>query len=276
MLNRTLLALCAALLMIAASHAAHHRGDTHAIQATLTRLAVGQHRSAANVARNQFRHPVETLMFFGIRPDMTVVEVSPGGGGWYTEILAPFLRESGAYYAGSYDPESEREYYRRNAVRYQEKLAAHPEHYDRVKVTVFAPPGHVDPAPAGSADLVLTFRNTHNWLRSEGAAEAAFAGFHRMLKPGGVLGVVQHRARPGTPLDAAKGYITEAKVVGLAEAAGFRLVAKSEINANPKDTADHPEGVWTLPPSLRLKDVDREKYMAIGESDRMTLKFVRE
>lgn len=275
MLNKSLVTLCALLLSVA-SHAGKHDNDDHENQAKLTRLAVGQHRPAANIARNRYRHPVETLMFFGIRPDMTVVEVSPGGGGWYTEILAPFLRDEGTYYAGSYDPQSEREYYRRNAARYEEKLAAHPEHYDRVKVTIFDPPGQVDPAPAGSADLVLTFRNTHNWLRNEGAAEAAFHGFYRMLRPGGVLGVVQHRARPGTPLDAAKGYVTEAKVIELAEAAGFRLAASSEINANPKDTADHPEGVWTLPPALRLKEVDRDRYIAIGESDRMTLKFVRD
>ncbi len=178
-------------------------------------------------------------------------------------------------YAGSYDPRSEREYYRRNAERYLHKLAEHPEHYDRVRVTVFAPPEMTDTAPAGSADRVLTFRNTHNWMRS-GSAEAAFRSFYKFLKPGGMLGVVQHRARPGTDVDPAMGYVTEAQVIELAEAAGFRLAGRSEINANPADTADHPEGVWTLPPGLRLGEVDRAKYEAIGESDRMTLKFVKD
>ncbi|MDH3590078.1 MAG: methyltransferase [Gammaproteobacteria bacterium] len=272
---KKLLAGLVAGVFCVAGHAGMTHNHEHAMRAQLTRIAVGQHRSAKNVARNHFRHPVETLMFFGIRPDMTVVEASPGGGGWYTEILAPFLREKGTYYAGSYDPQSEREYYRRNAARYAEKLAEYPQHYDRVKVTVFAPPEQTNAAPEGSADLVLTFRNTHNWMGND-AAEAAYAGFYSMLKPGGVLGVVQHRAKPGTTIDPGKGYITEEKVVALAQAAGFRLLESSEINANRKDNADHPEGVWTLPPAYRLKDVDREKYAAIGESDRMTLKFVRD
>lgn len=245
-----------------------------AVDVMLASLTRGSHRSEANMARNSWRNPVETLMFFGIRPDMTVVEISPGGSGWYTEILAPFLRDHGKYVAGSYDPESKREYYVRNAKRYADKLAAHPAHYDRVKVGVFAPPDKTDTVPAGTADLVLTFRNTHNWMRND-LAETAYKAFYKMLKPGGVLGVVQHRAKPGTPIDPQKGYVPQRKVIELAESAGFRLVASSEINANPRDTTDHPEGVWTLPPSLRLGDTDREKYLAIGESDRMTLKFVK-
>lgn len=214
-------------------------------------------------------------MFFGIQPDMTVVEISPGGGGWYTEILAPFLRNRGTYYAGSYDPESEREYYRRNAVRYTDKLAEYSQHYDRVNVGIFAPPEQTDTVAEGSADMVLTFRNSHNWMR-DGVGQQAYNAVSRMLKPGGVLGVVQHRAKAGSKVDPSKGYITEEKIIAMAETAGLRLVASSEVNANPNDTADHPEGVWTLPPGLRLKDQDREKYIAIGESDRMTLKFVKD
>lgn len=249
--------------------------DEATIESDLLRLAVGDHRADGHVARNMHRHPVETLMFFGLRPGMTVVEISPGGAGWYTEIIAPFLRGNGTYYAASYDPQSDSEYAQRNHKRFNDKLAAHPELYDHTKVTVFAPPGKVDAAPAGSADLVVTFRNTHNWVR-RGQAETAYRAFHRLLKPGGALGVVQHRAPAGTDPDPAGGYLTEQQVIELAEQAGFTLLARSDVNANPRDTADHPEGVWTLPPNLRLGDTDRDKYVAIGESDRMTLLFVRD
>lgn len=266
----------AALICAFLANAAHAAPpDALAIEAELVRLAVGAHRADGHAARNRYRHPVETLMFFGLRPDLTVVEVSPGGSGWYTEILAPFLRERGRYYAASYDPQAESEYAQRNARRFADKLAAHPELYDRINVTVFAPPDKLAGAPAGSADLVLTFRNSHNWARNN-AAEAAYRGFHQMLKPGGMLGVVQHRAPPGSNTDPAKGYLTEAEVIALAREAGFQLLARSEINANPLDTADHPEGVWTLPPNLRLGDKDKDKYLQIGESDRMTLLFMRQ
>ncbi len=262
----------ASTFWLATAGAGHH--DKASVEAQLTRHAVGEHRSEAHVARNQFRHPVETLSFFGIRPDMTVVEISPGGAGWYTEILAPFLRDHGRYIAASYDPDSESDYYRRNAARYLEKLAEYPDVYGKVEVAIFEPPEKLEPVAPGTADLVVTFRNTHNWLRRD-QAEGAYKAFYRMLKPGGTLGVVQHRAPAGTITDPGKGYLTEAQVIGLAEKAGFRLVGRSEVNANPRDTADHPEGVWTLPPSLRLGDTDREKYLAIGESDRMTLLFRR-
>ena len=274
-MHRFLVGILMMGVVSSSSLAGGHMAGQHRVDAQLARLAVGSHRAEGVMARNSFRHPVETLTFFGIRPGMTVVEISPGGSGWYTEILAPFLREQGTYIVGSYDPESEREYYRRNAAKYQEKLAGHPQLYDRVTVGIFAPPDMTETAPAGTADMVLTFRNTHNWMRSD-VAETAYQAFYKMLKPGGVLGVVQHRAKPGTEVDPTKGYLPESTVIGIAKAAGFRLVASSEINANPNDTADHPEGVWTLPPSLRLKDVDRDKYMAIGESDRMTLKFVKD
>lgn len=274
-MNHRVLAL-AACLFTCASAVAEEGGHGHeSIEAQLLRQAVAPHRAEGHIARNEHRHPVETLMFFGVRPDHTVVEISPGGSGWYTEILAPFLREHGTYYAASYDPEADSEYAQRNARRYADKLAAHPEIYDKVQVTVFAPPAKLAGAPAGSADVVVTFRNTHNWMR-RGHAEAAYRAFYEMLRPGGVLGVVQHRAPAGSIVDPALGYLTEQSVIELARQAGFELLARSEINANPRDTADHPEGVWTLPPALRLGDTDREKYLAIGESDRMTLLFMRD
>lgn len=240
----------------------------------LKTIANGEHRSAAYIARNEYRHPVETLTFFGLRPDMTVVEVSPGGGGWYTEILAPFLREQGTYYAGSYDPDASREYFQRNAKRYADKLATRPDLYDKVKVTVFAPPEKLDAAPDGSADLVLTFRNLHNWTQS-GHARATLEAMYRYLKPGGVLGLVQHRGDPAAPQhpEAKFGYLREDVVIALANAVGFRLLEASEVNANPRDSKDHPKGVWNLPPGYEDGDEKRDTYAAIGESDRMTLKF---
>ncbi|MEM9530295.1 MAG: methyltransferase [Pseudomonadota bacterium] len=243
---------------------------------SLQALADGAHRSAEHRARNDHRRPVETLEFFGIKPDMTVVEVSPGGSGWYTEILAPYLRDGGLLYLGSYAPDAEEEYYRRNAKRFADKLAENPALYGSAKVTVFDPPNQLDAAPAGSADMVLTFRNIHNWI-GDGDAEVAMRAMYSYLKPGGVLGLVQHRGNSDMTDDpsAEMGYVRESDVIAMAEAVGFELAARSEINANPKDTKDHPEGVWTLPPGYQLGDVDREKYAAIGESDRMTLKFVK-
>lgn len=247
------------------------RADTE----TLSVAAESDHRSVENRARNQARHPAATLVFFGIRADMIVVEISPGGG-WYTEILAPFLRDKGKLYAANYDPESKEEYYRNNANRFLEKLEANPTIYDQVIPTVFDPPAKLEAAPAGSADMVLTFRNLHNWME-EGSEGAAMSAMFSVLKPGGILGIVQHRQDSTVEQDpkAESGYVREDYVIALAEAAGFSLVAESEINANPKDMKDHPEGVWTLPPTYELGDKNRDKYQAIGESDRMTLKFVK-
>jgi predicted methyltransferase len=217
-------------------------------------------------------------MFFGIEPDMTVVEIAPGGGGWYTEIVSPFVRDNGRFYAANYDPVAEREYFRRNARRFVDKLAENLDLYGHTVVTVFAPPAKTDIAPPGSADMVLVFRNVHNWMdMGPDAPPAAFEAFYTALKPGGVLGVVQHRGDPGKPQDAKaeSGYVREDVVIGFAEAAGFELTARSEINANAKDTKDHPNGVWTLPPNFNGDEQDRAKYAAIGESDRMTLKFVK-
>lgn len=238
----------------------------------LERLAAAPHRSARNVARDGARHPVEVLKFFGVQPQHTVVEILPGSAGYYMEILAPYLKEKGRYIAADRDATAPPQYLADNR-RLRARIAAEPALYGKVVVTEFDADRH-EIAPPGSADVVLTFRNLHNWLDG-GYADDAFKQFYAALKPGGILGVVEHRAKPGTSLEhmQSSGYVTEAKAVELATAAGFELVSRSEINANPKDTADHPKGVWTLPPSLRLGDKDREKYLAIGESDRMTLKF---
>ena len=233
-------------------------------------------RAEGNANRDQYRNPAETLAFFEVTPEQTVVEIFPGRKGWYTEILAPLLRDDGLLYCAHWDVNSSREYFRTSRKAFDQKLAAHPEVYDRVKVTVLEPPQQTTIAPAGSADRVLTFRNVHNWMKA-GNAGAVFGSMFAALKPGGLMGVVEHRAPEGTSEDVMinSGYVTEARVIELAEGAGFEFVAKSEINANPADSADHPAGVWSLPPSLRGGEKDREKYLAIGESDRMTLKFRR-
>jgi predicted methyltransferase len=244
-----------------------------ATAAAIERLLAGEHRAAGNRARDVYRHPVETLLFFGIRPEMTVVEVWPGAGGWYTEVLAPLLAERGRLYAAMMPPMPGNEYVTNGLRQFDEKLASRPELYGKVVVTRLGP-GHFNIAPAGSADMVVTFRTLHNWMNL-GFAEAAIAEMHRALKPGGILGVVEHRADPGKPADprAANGYVNEELAIGLFEAAGFELLERSEINANPRDTRDYEQGVWALPPSYRAGNRDRARYEAIGESDRFTLKF---
>lgn len=246
----------------------------------LAAALTGDHRSQDNRARDAWRHPQETLTFFGFKPGATVVEITPGGG-WYTEVLAPALKNQGTLVAAIIDPasasnERARDYYTRSNDEFRAKLQGAPEVYGDVDVREFS---LAEPSfgPDGSADLVLTFRNVHNWVGS-GSAPAMFEGFFRVLKPGGTLGVVEHRAKPDSAAakDGDSGYMTEEAVIALATAAGFELAEKSEINANPNDTADHPNGVWTLPPVSRLPEgEDAEKYKAIGESDRMTLKFVK-
>ena len=227
-------------------------------------------RTAANVARDKYRHPAETLAFFGVKPKHTVVEIWPGGG-WYTEILAPYLAKGdGTYIAAA--PAS-------RLSGMQKLMAADPALYGKIGTANFPILSEGGtPVPPGSADVVLTFRNVHNWMMGKAPFDAeAFRQMYAMLKPGGTLGVVEHRL-PESADDARQlksGYVKVSTVRRLAEAAGFKLAASSEINANSKDTTDHPEGVWTLPPSFALQDKDRAKYAAIGESDRMTLKFVK-
>jgi predicted methyltransferase len=270
---RTLLA--AALVSVATVPAMAQDHSQHAAHAAPDYAAAlaGTHRSEANRARDPYRHPAETLAFFGLTPDMTVVEASPGGG-WYTEVLAPILSGHGKLYAAHGIPEAS-EYAAKSLAGYKEKLASSPVYKD-VEVTRFGKDHYDSLAPAGSADMVLTFRNVHNWYMGDFAGDA-FKAFYKALKPGGVLGVVEHRLPEDRPDEAMKssGYMKRSTIVALAEAAGFKLAGESDINANPKDTADWPKGVWTLPPNFREGDTDRAKYAAIGESDRMTLKFVK-
>jgi predicted methyltransferase len=241
----------------------------------LAAILAGDHRSPENKARDKYRHPAETLGFFGLQPDSTVVEIWPGGG-WYTEIVAPYVREKGKFIAAGYDPDSEIDFIRAGVAKYRAKLDERPDLYDRVEMTVLMPPDKFDFAPPGSVDLILTFRSIHNWM-PRGMQDEIFAAMYKALKPGGVLGVVEHRGIPSEPQDpkAASGYVNQEYAVEMIERAGFVLNGSSEINANPADTKDYPEGVWTLPPTLRLGEQDRETYLAIGESDRFTLRFVK-
>ena len=237
----------------------------------------GSWRDPANTARDAYRHPGQTLAFFGIEPDMTVVEITPGGG-WYAEILAPYLRENGKYVAAVVDPASlpegrGRDYQQRAREGLEKKFAGAPAQYDRAAFAAYDPKAPVFGAP-GSADMVVTFRNVHNW-RGSGQAEGMFKGFHDVLKPGGVLGVVEHRAKGDVPVEDKSGYVGQDQVIALAKAAGFELAGSSEVNANPRDTKDYPNGVWTLPPSNNHPEAERATYQAIGESDRMTLRFVK-
>jgi len=242
--------------------------------AAIDRALSGDHRSATNRARDGYRHAKETLAFFGLRQDMTVMEVWPGGGGWYTEILAPVLRDRGHYIAASWDPKTDSKYTLDNMKAFAAKLASRPDMYDKATVTALQYPNELKPVPDDSVDMVLTFRNLHNWMAREAAGPMLSAMFVA-LKPGGILGVVEHRAANDLPQDprAKSGYVREDYVIELAKAAGFELIGRSDVNANLKDTKDHPQGVWSLPPTFREGDTNRERYAAIGESDRLTLRF---
>jgi predicted methyltransferase len=235
--------------------------------ARMAQVLAGNWRSSENRARDRYRHPQQTLAFFHVRPDMTVMEITPGAG-WYSEILAPLLKDNGHYIAAVAGEG-------KGTAAMRKKFADDPTQYGKADVAPFDDKAPVLGAP-GSVDAVLTFRNVHNWVMADNAP-AMFKAFFDVLKPGGVLGVVDHRAAKGADLAKIKqsGYLPVEYVVKLATDAGFKLEASSEINANPKDLKNYPQGVWTLPPTLTLGDKDRATYLAIGESDRMTLRFVR-
>lgn len=239
-------------------------------RAALEQAVAAKTRTSANVARDRYRNPAATLAFFGVKPTDTVVEIFPGRG-WYSEILVPYVTGGGGtYYAAA--PE-------RGLSGFRTLQQSNPQLYGSARTAIFPVRTSGERGvPDGTADVVLTFRNVHNWLMGEQPyADLAFRQMYAMLKPGGTLGIVDHRLPESadSAREKTSGYLKTSTVRRLAEAAGFRFVGSSEINANPRDTTDHPEGVWTLPPTLRLGDKEREKYLAIGESDRMTLKFVK-
>ena len=268
--NKRLGVIAGALLAAACATYSTRQATTQA----LDRILAGDQRSEENRARDRYRHPKATLLFFGIRPEMSVLEVWPEPG-WYTEVLAPLLADKGKYYAGVIAADPKSQYVTHRLEEFRQKLAARPEIYGRVTVVTFPLDGS-DVVPPGTLDMVLTFRNIHNWM-ARGEASQALATMYRALKPGGVLGVAEHRGNPAVPQDpkAKSGYVNEDYAIKLIEAQGFRLEASSQVNANPRDTKDYEQGVWTLPPTYRLGDKDREKYAAIGESDRFTLLFVK-
>lgn len=266
-------ALAAAVVVLWAAACASSSSRQSTAEA-LTVILAGDQRPAEERARDVYRHPKETLLFFGIRPETRVLEVWPEPG-WYTAVIAPLVRDKGKYFAGIIAADPSSKYITHRREEYQARLAARPDLYDRVAVVNFAADGG-DAVPPGSVDMVLTFRNIHNWMARDQAAQA-FRSMYRALKPGGVLGVVEHRGNAAVPQDpkAKSGYVNEDYAIKLIEEQGFRLVAKSGVNDNPKDTKDYEQGVWTLPPTYRLGAKDRDKYAAIGESDRFTLRFVK-
>lgn len=279
------LSITLALLMLALIPAFASGDELSAdeIQARVQAVLDDDHRADENRERDRFRNPAETLAFFGWQPDMEIGEIWPAGG-WYTEILSPLTREQGVYFAAGFSMTADRtpQWRKDYQKQFAEKLEADPEVYDHVVMTGLSIPERPTFAPPGSLDMVLTFRNVHNWVNGD-YAPAMFDAMYRALKPGGVLGLVEHRAAPGTPRENVpdEGYMTEAHVIELAEGAGFALEEKSEINANPDDTHDHPEGVWSLPPSYRgcrgMSEAEAqecvERFRPIGESDRMTMRF---
>lgn len=241
--------------------------------AALAQVIAGEHRTEAYRSRDAARHPRETLVFFGLRPDMKVAEIWPTMG-WYAEIIAPYVKSAGKYYAVHFPADHSSAFIRGQRASFEHKVASAPEVYGDVAVTSLSK-GRYEIAPPDSLDLVLTFRNVHNWTMQDYGADV-FAAMFEALKPGGVLGVVEHRGEPKLPgVERPTGYVREEDVIALAEAAGFVFEARSEVNANPADTKDHPMGVWTLPPSLLLGSKDYERYVNIGESDRMTLRFAK-
>jgi predicted methyltransferase len=271
-MRRVPLLLLAPFALAACSAPGAARPDLgQAEQSALAAAVANPARSEANRARDRYRNPAATLAFFGVRPTDTVVELFPGGG-WYSEIIGPYvLNGGGTYYVAAPNE--------RGFAGFRRLIEREPALYGRARLATFPvrEAGQTG-VPAGTADAVLTFRNVHNWMMGEEPyAELAFQQIYAMLKPGGVLGVEEHRLPESAPAERERtsGYVKVSTVRRLAEQAGFEFAGSSEINANPRDSADWPQGVWTLPPTLRLGDQDRAKYLAIGESDRMTLKFVK-
>jgi predicted methyltransferase len=267
LLRATMIAACITTTPFMASHAF--------ADAALDKVLAGDHRSEANKARDKFRNPKPVLAFFGVKPNSVVVEALPGGG-WYTEVLAPYLRDQGTYIA-LWPATAER-----GIKAHNDRLAARPALYDKAKLATIRASNAAGAVPVvegvapGSADVVVTFRNVHNLINPD-VVDVYFRAFFDMLKPGGVLGVVDHRAKPDTNVKGMidSGYITEEYTIKRALAAGFKLDAKSDVNNNAKDTKDYPKGVWTLPPTLTEGEKDRAKYLEIGESDRFTMRFVK-
>lgn len=273
-ITRACMNCCLGILLATAASlpAAAAKAGTALIEQTLE----GDHRSTENKARDQYRHPRETLKFFGLQPTMRVLEITPGSG-WYTEVLAPVLKDNGQLVVASFGEDHPVEYLANVHNKYMQKLDADPDTYSHIERILFQEDNTYLPALEDeSVDMVLTFRNTHNWIKL-GEAEAIYQAMHRVLESCGTLGVVQHRAAAGADpkASAEQGYVPEAYMIDMLEDIGFQLTDRSEINANPKDSRDHPEGVWTLPPTYRMGETDRAKYAAIGESDRMTLRFIK-
>ena len=269
-LRHTLAGLSAALLLAACA-------STPSSDSSLASAVAGPQRSDAAKARDVYRHPQATLQFFEIAPTQTVLEIAPGGG-WYTDILAPYLHDHGTLYEAEYESPSPAAAAEEKAgdAAFGRKLAATPAIYGKVAVGTLQAGQFNGFEANGNVDRVFTFRNIHNWIK-DGQIDANLRAFYRALKPGGILGVEEHRAAPGTSLQQMidSGYVTEAYVIEHAQAAGFQLAGSSEINSNPRDTRDYPHGVWSLPPTYEGGSVDKARFAAIGESDRMTLRFVK-
>ena len=266
------------VILLTASAAIAKSGDSQQasnIASAISAASTGEHRSADHIGRNHYRHPIDTLAFFGLTQDMTVLEIHPGAL-WYTEILAPVLKADGQLIVAGHDIsiENQPDYRYRQQASMEERLSKEDAIFGAVKIATFTPPQGIELGEPASVDMVLTFRNFHGWIR-DGVASTNMQAFYQVLKPGGVLGVVQHRTDMPKLLASGKinGYVSETQMIELAEAAGFVLEARSDINANPSDNHQHPEGVWTLPPTLRLGEKNRQSYIEIGESDRMTLRF---
>ncbi len=271
-MNKTILFIVLIALCMAVSGVAFAEPDL--LQASID----GEHRAAESKARDVYRHPAETLTFFEVAPDMKVLEIWPGNKGWYTEILAPYLAPNGRLTVALFGEGEHKyaDYFATANKDFTAKFLSGSDRYGKIKTVHLLGPAVFELGEADSYDRVLTFRNLHNWI-GNGQAEATLAAFFRVLKSGGILGVTDHRANPELAVDskAESGYVNEDEAIRLITAAGFQLLGRSDINNNPKDTKDHKYGVWTLPPTMALKEVDAEKYRAIGESDRFTLRFVK-